>query len=336
LAEYFGLPMSAIGDLVKAKTDLLSEWHTNHNPDRKQEREGKDSEIKETLLRWFSSVRNRKTMLNGSLLPEKAKQVATAMGQEFKPTDSCLQRWKSRNNIVFKKVHGEKLNTDVTAAEGWLRDLLPQLLEEYEPANFYSCNQTRLFYHCIGMGTLTFKTDTNGPEKKEVTFYSLLMNVDESDKLDLIVTGKSANPRCFKRVWNLPVTYHNNRSYWVQQWDKQLQILDNFSGCPDVPGLCIIKLIFFPNTTSIIQPFNIGVIYSFKRHYVRALDSSEELPTMVCVKQINTLDTIQLMKMVWVCFSSGTITHCFQKAGFAIATAGNQLQTKEEPDEELN
>ncbi|GBN55241.1 Tigger transposable element-derived protein 4 [Araneus ventricosus] len=104
-----------------------------------------------------------------------------------------------------------------------------------------------------------------------------------------LVVGKSKKPRCFKGVKNLPVNYANSYNAWMTsnifkefllKWDKELKdekiviLLDNSSAHPAEEELHLknIKLMFLPpNTTSIIQPFDQGIIRSLKFHYRKTI-----------------------------------------------------------------
>ncbi|XP_063436430.1 tigger transposable element-derived protein 4-like [Mytilus trossulus] len=105
-----------------------------------------------------------------------------------------------------------------------------------------------------------------------------------SDKLPSLVIGKSINRR-FKNVKSLPTEYVANKKAWMtstffinwlHQVDKQMNkrkrrifmIVDNRQPHPHVPGLKSIKLVFLPpNTTSVTQPMDQGVIRNLKLHY---------------------------------------------------------------------
>ena len=98
----------------------------------------------------------------------------------------------------------------------------------------------------------------------------------------MFVIGKSAKPRCFKNVKNLPCRYcSQNKSCklfteWVRQLDNKFVaegrkialIIDNCPTHPRIDNLQAVKLIFLPlNTTSKTQPMDQGVIRSLKAHY---------------------------------------------------------------------
>ena len=120
-----------------------------------------------------------------------------------------------------------------------------------------------------------------------------------TDKLPLMIIGKAANPRCFKNVKTLPCTYKSNKKAWMTseifiEWLQKLDakmtktnrkiamIVDNCPAHPKVKTLKSIELIFLPpNTTSVTQPCDQGIINNLKVFYrkqvsmrrIRAIDN---------------------------------------------------------------
>ncbi|XP_067844603.1 tigger transposable element-derived protein 4-like isoform X1 [Heptranchias perlo] len=361
LAQHLGLPKSTVSDLLKQRDKLYSEWHRDSNPNRKRKREGKDREVEEALLRWFQNAHGRDALITGRLLAQKAKQLAAALGKpDFNPSEGWLQRWKSRHNIVFRRPHGEKLSSDWTGAELWMEDVLPGLLEGYGPQDIFNCDETGVFYRCIGYGTLALRGEAALGQKKARERLSVMAccNMDGTEKCDLLVIGKSQNPRCFRGVHHLPVTYRASKTAWmtgdifcewVRQWDRRLVdrqvvlILDNFSGHPRVSGLRNIRLVFHPvNTARLTQPLDQGIIYCMKQHYVKAMrekvleemDGKAELTAAQCVKRISLLDAVRLLKDAWDSVDQQTIQRCFKKAGFLTTAdeSAGEMQATTAPD----
>jgi hypothetical protein len=104
------------------------------------------------------------------------------------------------------------------------------------------------------------------------------------EKRDLLVIGKSKNPRCFKGARSLPVDYYSNANAWLTSvisndwlvmWDLELKrkivlLVDSCTAHTNNSLLKNIKVIFLPlNTTSLIQPCDQGIIRAFKAHYCR-------------------------------------------------------------------
>ena len=113
VAKHYGVHRSQISRILKQKDQLLHDWQNNTNLDRKRKRTGKAEDVEQALLRWFAQARSRQLPISGPLLMEKAAQLAEGLGiQDFKATVGWLERWKERNNIKFKKQHGEKQDAD--------------------------------------------------------------------------------------------------------------------------------------------------------------------------------------------------------------------------------
>ena len=126
------------------------------------------------------------------------------------------------------------------------------------------------------------------------------------EKLPLLVIGKAKNPRCFKNVKSLPCIYKAQTKSWMdseifKDWIKPVDrkflaqnckvafIDNNYPAHLHVPGLMIIVLIFLPpNTTSVTQLMDHGVIRSLRTKYlakiihkhINAIDSNKELPNI--------------------------------------------------------
>ena len=79
-----------------------------------------------------------------------------------------------------------------------------------------------------------------------------------------------------------------------------------------------IEFLFLPpNTTSVTQPLDCGVINCCKKHYRQKLLEKyvHLIDTTDCNEQISLLDAIRLMKDAWDRVSQGTITNCFRMSG---------------------
>lgn len=86
--------------------------------------------------------------------------------------------------------------------------------------NIFNVDETSFFYKCTPDKTLAFKDEKyhgGNLSKERVTV------LDESEKLPLLMIGKSANPRCFKNVKSKPVEYVKSAKAWMtsglfQKW----------------------------------------------------------------------------------------------------------------------
>ena len=126
------------------------------------------------------------------------------------------------------------------------------------------------------------------------------------EKLPMFVIGKSARPRCFAGVRNLPCRYRSQKKSWrdsalFEEWVRELDrkfVREGSPAHPHIEGLDTIQLVFLPpNTTSKTQPMDQGVIRSLKAHYrtltvqpfIRAVDNGQPLPKISILSAMNML-----------------------------------------------
>ena len=95
------------------------------------------------------------------------------------------------------------------------REKIHFLINNYLPCNIYNFDETGLFYRGLPSRTLCISSDKckNGKFSKERITIGLCCNLDGTDKLRPIVIGKSAKPRCFRKIKSesLPVVWRANK-----------------------------------------------------------------------------------------------------------------------------
>ena len=151
--------------------------------------------------------------------------------------------------------------------------------------------------------------DKSAPEAKDRLTVLGCTNASGTHKLKPVLIGKSAKPRCFKSVNMdaLPVIYKSQRNTWINseifaEWfskefvpavkrhqclqnirsSKALLLIDNCSARPDELSRRdgYVKCMFLPpNTTSLIQPMDQGVLQAMTNRYKRKL-----LQKVICAK----------------------------------------------------
>lgn len=226
----------------------------------------------------------------------------------------------------------------------WKRDVLPSLLKDYQEQDIFNADETGLFFKCLPDKTLTFKNEKchGGKHSKERVTLLLAANMDGSEKLRILLIGKSNKPRCFRGVKWLPLDYKANSKAWMtgqlfEEWlltlDKQFgnkgrKILLFLDNCPAHPQniqrkLHFIKLAFFPpNMTSKLQPLDQGVIQNLKCYYRRrvlkkTIEHMEENKKF----SITLKDCVDDVTKSWdIDVKPETIANCFKNAGFGQCT----------------
>lgn len=348
VAAKFGLPRSTMLRLLQNEEKIRSEAE-KLPASRKRTRPGKNIEVEKALKEWFEVVNRRGVRLDGKIMKKKAELFARELGYpEFKATNGWFCRWKSRNEIKYKRVHGEKASADFSGAKNWKTSALPRLLEQFSPDDIYNADETGLYYRAMPDGSFTFKSENLMGSKKAMDRITVLVcaNMSGNDKKKLLVIGKSAKPRCFKgmNMKSLPVDYRSNSNAWMttsmfnkwlDEWNANLVILarkillfvDNCSA-HSRQELSNIQIEFLPpNTTCLTQPMDMGIIKNLKSLYrgalvdytLKAIEDSlitSDTTAKDVSSKISILQAIEFLSDSWRKVKSTTITNCYKHCGF--------------------
>jgi hypothetical protein len=93
-----------------------------------------------------------------------------------------LPTHEKNNGLVFKKLAGESADVSVKSTDAWL-EILPSLLEGYEPCDVYNADEMGLFFNVLPDRTLAYKGETchRGKHSKDRLNVLLCVNSDGSD-----------------------------------------------------------------------------------------------------------------------------------------------------------
>ena len=338
LAKEYDIPRSSLQTILSKKDEVILEFEAGRNAEAKRKRKHNFDNVDEPLIKWFKCARDQKIPVSGEMLLLKAQEFARASGYENseKLDINWVNRWKAREQIVCKKLHGEAESVDQDGVNEWQNHRLPALLQEFEPEQIFNTDETGLFYRCLPDKTHVFKNEKCAGGKLSKERLTVLVTASMTgEKLPPLVIGKSANPRFFKNVKNLPVPYEANSKAWMtstlfEKWLRKLDfqmrksdrkiamVLDNCTAHPNISGLTNIKLVFLPpNTTAKTQPMDAGVIRCLKAHYRNSL---AKLRLLAFEEKrdfkVDVLEAIRLLRRAWNNVSEVTIQNCFKKANF--------------------
>lgn len=281
----------------------------------------------------------------------KAKEFASQLGETtFKASTGFIDRFKHRHGLSCKTISGESSAAPVQIANQF-KEQIPTIIQGPSAKDIYNLDELGLFFRLCPSKSLTYKGDTchGGKLSKERITVLLCCNMDGTHKLLPVVIGKSKRPRCFANVKQLPVTYYANRKAWMnaeiwtgyvhwldkifrKQNRQILLFIDNCLAHPKLPNLTNITIHFLPpNTTSIVQPLDQGIIRAFKAHY-RSILTHRLISDFDNQKKISVSlkDACDYVAMSWSRISSNTIGNCFRHAGFIFDNT--QLQDQEDTD----
>ena len=180
----------------------------------------------------------------------------------------------------------------------WNETTLPTLLSNYSFENVYNADEYGLFYQCLRNKSYQLKTEKcSGVKHSKIRITGLAAANAVGSKLPMFIIGKAKKPRCFKNIKTLPWMTDLNKTFESEK-RKVALIIDNCPVHPIIDNLSHIKLVFLPpNSTSVSQPMDQGIIRCLKAHYrkrlvkllLRSLDSNKPLP------KVSLLTALQLL-----------------------------------------
>jgi hypothetical protein len=168
---------------------------------------------------------------------------------------------------------------------------LPTILKEYKKDDWFNADETNVFFRAPPTRSIVRDGEPcRGLKKKKERITVLFCCSATGQKLPPLVIGRYKKPRCFRNndPSGLGIRYEANRKAWMTRdifsnWllslnnrfisEKRniLLFLDNCTAHPAVT-LSNIKLVFLPpNTTSNLQPLDMGIIRAVKMGYRRKL-----------------------------------------------------------------
>lgn len=349
LAVTHNISRTTVQSILKNADKIVQEYDNGKNCEYKRLKSYKFEEIEKPLLDYFRIARKNNQPISGELLLQKARRFVTELdlGDPSELNPSWINRWKNRNEIVCKRLHGEAGSVDASVVDSWLRSRLPLLLQEFSPEDIFNCDEAGLFYKCLPDRTHVFKGEKCSGGKMSKERVTVLVAASMAgEKLPLIVIGRFAKPRCLKYVKRTPIEYFHNRRAWMtadifttfcQKLDRKMQlanrkialVLDNCSAHDRLQTFENVRLVFLPaNTTAKTQPMDAGVIHSLKANYrkelalaqLHAYDNKTHF-------HVDVLKCMKWLLKAWENVSRSTIVNCFNHVGFRLENVPTQVET---------
>ncbi|XP_043251226.1 jerky protein homolog-like [Colletes gigas] len=259
-------------------------------------------DIDNRLYAWITEKQDLGEILTDSLLQKKARELHAEFDgtSKFTASRGWLRCFKRRHDVHLSGIHLQKPNKYDLAAEKFIEELSTLLEEEnIHKENIYNMDETSLMWKALSRKTLS-KEREQGKKRIKVrpNRISLIFctNATGSHKFPLLLINKSAHPRSIKDcLLTLPVVYKTQTNGWIDEtifndWftnhfkpsvlhhqrqnhrkGKVLLLIGNSKEHIPIQQIwddSQFKVIFLPpNTSSIIQPLDQGIIEECKKMY---------------------------------------------------------------------
>ena len=334
----------------------------------KRQRAGTWPDVERALFDWILQYQQT-VAITGDMVKLKAGIYFQKMHPDNEESPTWSNGWlggfQGRFKIKSWKRHGEAGSVQVGTLEEQ-REALQKELAPEDIQDIYNMDETGLFWKLqpdTGLATVQLA----GLKKDKARFTVVgCANMAGTDKLPLWVIGKFEKPRALKGVNrdSLGCIYeHSPKAWmtgnlfikWLEWFDKHIEVtrpgrkvillLDNASTHTVGHGLELkaVTLRFLPpNTTSVLQPLDQGIIRSLKAHYrknyyleILARMEAEKENREESVKGWDIYDAILTVADAWnLGVTQETIVNCFRHSKVKVTTtAAGHAPVRIEPVE---
>ncbi|XP_065304542.1 tigger transposable element-derived protein 6-like [Dermacentor albipictus] len=341
VAAAYSIPRSTLSTILKNKADIRAKADKRPaaTTSARRVRTAAFEDVEAAVYKWFVDVRSQNIPVSGPMIEQKAKDFAFMLNRhDFRGGSGWLQRFKERHGIVGRAVTGESRAVDLGSVQKWIDENWNDIKTRYHPRDIFNADETALFWQMLPNRTLACRDDKSHGGKVNKARISVLLatNVDGSTKLRPLVIGKSKSPRCLKNALSVPVSYRSNGKAWMtselfgkwlKSWDDDLVsqgrkvclLVDNCSAHHCNVSVSNIELRFLPpNTTSVLQPLDQGVIRALKAGYRKRLVQRLLLNLRTGRElKIDLLGAITMLNASWNDVKQETIQNCFRHCGLS-------------------
>ncbi|XP_070385509.1 tigger transposable element-derived protein 4-like [Dermacentor albipictus] len=300
IAKEFGIPLSTLSTVLKNRQKVFDGFEQSFSSERKRIQALKFPDVEAALMLWLRNVRAANLPVTTQMMMEKADALALQMGHtDFSCSNGWFERFKKRNNVASKPIHGESGTVDEGAADTWRNHRLAELQKAYADKDIFNLDEAALFCKMLPSRTYAPKREARSGAKQRKDRVTILLGANSTgdEKLPLLVIGKSLNPR---KINNLEA----------------------------------VTLEFLPaNMTSVLQPMDQGVIEVARKFYRKSL-----LRRILCSYnsgkkyEIDLLGAVHLIAEAWRQVRLLTIANCLVHAGFSRAEKSLEPYTDEFSD----
>ncbi|GFU91582.1 tigger transposable element-derived protein 1 [Trichonephila clavipes] len=222
-------------------------------------------------------------------------------GKEFSASKGWLTRFLKRNALYNIKITGESATADEGAAKIFPEELA-KIIEDgdYSADQVFNADETGLYWKKLPNRTYIAKdekTASGHKASKDRVTLLLCSNASGDRMLKPLLINKYLRPRALKGkdLKQLPVHWMANPKAWMTtaiftEWFnncfvpeveaymkeksldfKVLLIVGNAVSHPQLEHPNVQLVFLPPNTTSLIQPLDQGIIATFKKYYIKTM-----------------------------------------------------------------
>ncbi len=180
LAEDFNCGKTQISTILQNKSRVIELYESFASANiyhTKRQMSSKFGEINDLLYDWYRMATSRNLYPDGSLLKEKALQIATQLDRpddSFTASNGWFESWKKKHNIKQVTISGESGNVSGETILSW-KERIPEIVGGYAPSDIWNLDETGCFWRALPEKGFGKKTQQCQGGKKSKHIEQLLL-----------------------------------------------------------------------------------------------------------------------------------------------------------------
>uniref|UniRef100_A0A182YJT2 Uncharacterized protein n=1 Tax=Anopheles stephensi TaxID=30069 RepID=A0A182YJT2_ANOST len=280
----FGLPLSSYYKIISQR-DATKQQCLQGKGYVRRNRSSDYPNLERCMIHWINQSFGAECHpLEGPVIKAQAKLFSIKLGiEEFSASNGWLDGFKKRHGLTFNRSpHGLASNVDGRHGTAEWSDCFANLLDEYEANDIYSIAVSGLFYQCLPEQIFKYQANEchDGEVEQERVTVLLCANITGTEKLPILVIGRSKCPELFGRF------YATNAKAWITgamfvAWltelndrmvsnERHIVLLINHFHVPAIfPTFTNVKIVVLPSksTSDSVKPQHNELIHSFKSNF---------------------------------------------------------------------
>lgn len=173
---------------------------------KRRDKKGLNHAVEKSLFEWVCSKQSSRININGNIIRAKAAHLQALTNDRLPESErkvltfseGWLDNFKKRWGLRVFRSHGESGDADNDALEERMPKLR-EILASYACEDIFNADECGLFYSMAPDKTIATHALPGRKKVKDRLTFMPCCNATGTEKLELVVIGKSVRPRVFRK-----------------------------------------------------------------------------------------------------------------------------------------
>ncbi|XP_033215441.1 tigger transposable element-derived protein 2-like [Belonocnema kinseyi] len=207
ILQEYGIAENTYTDMIARESELRDKINSYENLQKKSSKTTDNAVLEAALIEWFKQAKDRGDPVSGPIIREKALILNEKLNgpKTFKASNGWLDRFKKRFCIRNVRTKEGKFFNDPSGAAEFAQTLKAKIKSEnLNLENIYNANESGISWQQLMACTSSLNSEeeesSGSSECKERTTGLFCANAMGSNRIPLLIIGKSRIPRCLSNI----------------------------------------------------------------------------------------------------------------------------------------